>query len=955
MQKSHARLDIEKERKAMGYGEEKEIQELRNYCRRIDSLVKVKGPKLEYCDARYKAAVIYKENGYKDFAYKQTLLAKNELYQIVKHNTKSISPDQKGFDLFELDDYCKEHGVETEENKLFWNLLYLESQDKFDSYMLYLERDRQPQARFYYPKRECLRKTGIVQGMQDLEDDLLDILSISMPPGTGKAQPLDSKVLTPNGYVHMGDVKVGDKVIAGNGNVAKILGIFPQGKRPCYKISFDDGSSTIASDNHLWTVQNRNDREKRRYPNGRYRTITTLEMLEELRVGSDNRLNYSIDYVPKIEFKEKDFIIHPYVMGVLLGDGNLSATPVFDTADQEMVDKVADLLPSGYSVKHKDRYTYCIRGHEGNNCKAGSLITKEIKRYGLFGTHGDSKFIPKDYLYCSYEQRMWLLRGLLDTDGSVNKCSIEYTTVSEQLAEDVRELVHSLGGYCSYVKRKSGYKDSDGNFVRCLDSYRLTIQFTSQHENPFYLSRKVEKYNPKRADFKRFVTDIEYIGDEECQCIYISDECHLYITDDYIITHNTTLEKFFCSWVMGRNPDDYNLFFSHSSEITRMFFDGVKDIITNDTEYRYSEIFPTVFIQNTNAKAETLNLNSYKPFASLQCTSVGAKNSGKVRANRYLFCDDLIGGIEEALNKALLDKLWRVYGTDARQRKLNEKVKEIHIATRWSVHDVIGRLQVIYKGNNRARFIAIPDIDSETGKSNFEYKYNGMSVEFFHDQELTMDDITYRCLYKNDPIEREGVLYHLDELRRYLTLPLRESDAIYSIGDVKNKGTDFMIFPVLMQYGDDYYCVDCVCDDNTDFGVQEQNVASLLFRNKVQQSEFESNNGGDRFAYNVDTKLKQMGGITNITTKFTETNKETRIIVNADWVKKHVIFKDESLYTAKEDYGVMMSWLGRYSIVGKNEHDDVPDAFANAALYLTRGEQKGTVSATYNPMRGNYY
>lgn len=930
---------------------EKEIEELRVYCRKIDDLVKRKGEKTEYCEARYKAAQIYLEHGLKALAFRQTLLAKNELYKIVKRSTRKISPDGNGFDLFELDDYCKEKEVQTKENELFWNLLFLESQDLFDSFMLYLERDRQPQSRYYYPRRDCLRKTGIVQGMQDLEDDVLDILSISMPPGTGKASRLSAKVLTPNGWVRMGDIKQGDKVIAGNGNVATVLGVFPQGKRPCYRVHMDDGSYTEVSDNHLWTVQSRDDRNKKRHPNGKYRTITTLEMMENLKVENGKRLNYSIDYVPRIDFKEKDFIIHPYIMGVLLGDGNLTSTPVFDTADQEMIDKVASLLPNGYTVKHKDRYTYCIHGHEGNNCKAGSLITKEIKRYGLFGTHGDSKFIPKDYLYCSYEQRMWLLRGLLDTDGSVNRSSVEYTTVSEQLAEDVRELVHSLGGYCSYVKRKSGYKDSDGNFVRCLDSYRLTIQFTSQHENPFYLSRKVEKYNPKRAEMKRFVTDIEYIGEEECQCIYISDECHLYITDDYIITHNTTLEKFFCAWVMGKHPEDYSLFFSHSSEITRMFFDGVKDIITNDTEYRYKEIFPKVFVQSTNAKAETLNLNDYKPFASLQCTSVGAKNSGKVRASRYLFCDDLIGGIEEALNKALLDKLWRVYGTDARQRKLNGKVKEIHIATRWSVHDVIGRLQLIYKGNDKARFIAVPDIDPVTGESNFLYKYNGMTVEFFHDQEKTMDDITYRCLYKNDPIEREGILYHDDELRRYFSLPLREPDGIYAIADTKNKGTDFMIVPVLMQYDDDYYCVDCVCDDTCDFGVQTEKTANLLFRNKVQQAEFESNNGGERVAADVDKTLKLMGGFTNITTKPTETNKETRIIVNADWVKKHILFKDASMYTAKEDYGIMMSWLCRYSIVGKNEHDDVPDCFANAALYFTRGLQKATCEAVFNPFR----
>lgn len=416
-------------------------------------------------------------------------------------------------------------------------------------------------------------------------------------------------------------------------------------------------------------------------------------------------------------------------------------------------------------------------------------------------------------------------------------------------------------------------------------------------------------------------------------------------------TQKTTLEKFFCSWIIGRHPKDYSLFFSHSSDITRMFYDGVLDITTNETEYTWSEIFPDVKLQATNAKAETINFDKYKPFPNIQCTSVGSKNAGKVRCNRYLYCDDLIGGIEEALNKNTLDKLWRIYGTDARQRKLNEQVKEIHIATRWSVHDVIGRLQLIYSGNKRARFIAVPDIDPVTGESNFNYKYNGMSVEFFENQALCMDDISYRCLYKNEPIEREGLLYHEDDLRRFASLPLREPDAILGICDVKNKGTDFMFLPCLLQYDSDYYLTECICDDNTDYGIQYERLSDLIVNTNMQQCEFESNTGGDRVSYEVNQRVEKKGGRCNITDKPTETNKETRIIVNADWVKKHVLFRDKENYKPKDDYGIMMGWLLTYSVVGKNLHDDVPDGLANFALYVTRGSRQARVEAISNPFR----
>jgi len=455
-----------------------------------------------------------------------------------------------------------------------------------------------------------------------------------------------------------------------------------------------------------------------------------------------------------------------------------------------------------------------------------------------------------------------------------------------------------------------------------FDSYLLSLEQKRTLSDRFY--------SPKRKQLNKhgLIQAMQDLEDDKLDLLSISMPPG---------TQKTTLEKFFCSWVIGRHPDDYSLFFSHSGDITRMFYEGVLDITTNSTEYRWNEIFPTISLQSTNAKAESINFGKYKPFKSLQCTSVGSKNAGKVRCNRYLYCDDLIGGIEEALNKNILDKLWNIYSVDARQRKLNQQVKEIHICTRWSVHDVIGRLKNAFGYSDRAKFIAIPDIDPETGESNFDYEFNGMTKEFFHDQEMLMDDISYRCLYKNEPIEREGLLYHEDELRRYLDLPLGEPDAILGICDTKNKGTDFLFMPCCLVYGDDHYCIDCICTDSSDYGVQYQRMANLIIDNKIQQLEFESNNGGDRVAFEVDNLVKEAGARCNITTKPTSTNKETRIIVNADWIKKHVIFKDKSLYTPKSDYGIMMNWLLSYTVSGKNVHDDIPDGWANYALYITNG------------------
>ena len=226
-------------------------------------------------------------------------------------------------------------------------------------------------------------------------------------------------------------------------------------------------------------------------------------------------------------------------------------------------------------------------------------------------------------------------------------------------------------------------------------------------------------------------------------------------------------------------------------------------------------------------------------------------------------------------------------------------------------------------------------------------------MEHFNDIALTMDDISYKCLYKNEPIEREGLLYHDDDLRRFQSLPLREPDAILGICDVK--GTDFMFLPCFYQYGEDYYLVDCVCDDNSDYGVQYERLSNLIVNHNMQQCEFESNSGGDRVSFEVNKLVEKKGGRCNITDKPTETNKETRIIVNADWIKKHVLFKDKELYTPKEDYGIMMGWLMIYSLVGKNVHDDVPDGLANFALYVTRAPRTASVEPVLNPFRMGGY
>lgn len=489
-----------------------------------------------------------------------------------------------------------------------------------------------------------------------------------------------------------------------------------------------------------------------------------------------------------------------------------------------------------------------------------------------------------------------------------------------------------------------------------LDKYYGILLLEAQNkvvDSAFqYLEKKREPkerfYMPRRKQFLK-------IGLTQALQGMIDDRYDILCVSLVPGAGKTTVEKMFHALVAGWFPRDFSLFYSHSGDITRMYYDGVYDIVTNAEEYTWNEIFPDLSVTSTNAKMEQFNVGKYKSFPSVQCTSVGSKNAGKVRASKFLLVDDMIGGIEEAMNPIILDKLWDKYAVDARQRKIQDtdgkNCKEIHIATRWSVHDVIGRIQNMYEGNPRVKVIAVPDVDPVTGESNFDYEFSGFTKEFFEDQQLLMDDISYRCLYKQEPIEREGLLFPEDKIRRYLNLPHGEPEIVTGQCDTKGKGTDYFVLPVLQKYGEDYYCVDCVCDNTADYEMQYENAANVLANNKVQECEFERNAGGDRVAMEVNKRVEKKGWICNITDTPTETNKEARIFQCSNWILQHVIFKDPSLYKPNEPYGVMMSLLKRYSVSGKKQLDDVPDVFSNFALRVTNGNNVAKVEAAVNPFR----
>lgn len=449
-----------------------------------------------------------------------------------------------------------------------------------------------------------------------------------------------------------------------------------------------------------------------------------------------------------------------------------------------------------------------------------------------------------------------------------------------------------------------------------FDSYLTYMELDRQAKKRFY--------QPRKKQLKPVVDALQALcGDDKLDLLAVSLPPGV---------GKTTLAIFLLTWIAGRDPNNPNLTGSHSNSFVRGVYDECLRLFDSKGEYLWHDVFPAVQVSSTNAKDCRIDLDKRQRFETLEFTSIGTGNAGLYRAANLLYCDDLVSGIEVALSKERLDKLWETYTADLRQRKIGDKCKELHIATRWSVHDVIGRLEREYENNPRAKFIRIPAMN-EDDESNFDYEFGvGFSTKFYREQRDIMDSVSWKALYQNQPIEREGLVYHPDELRRFFELPAEEPDAIIGVCDTKDKGADYAFLPVGYVYGQDYYIWACICDNGLPDTVDAR-LSEILVRDKVKMCRFESNSAGRRVAEKIQNEVKKLGGITNITTKFTTANKETKIIVNSAWVKEHCLFLDESKYKRNTDYGRMMDMLCSYTVAGKNKHDDVPDGMAMFAEF----------------------
>lgn len=463
-----------------------------------------------------------------------------------------------------------------------------------------------------------------------------------------------------------------------------------------------------------------------------------------------------------------------------------------------------------------------------------------------------------------------------------------------------------------------------GDLDRAYNLQKKTLLFDAPHEFDAAIQYaewnrdpKKKFYVPRRKQLKVAVDALQQLEERVIRILGIMMPPGV---------GKSTVGIMYMIWTAMRHPELSILEGSHSNSFLGGVYDEVLRMIDPKGEYLWHEIFPTVKIVGKNAKDMRIDLGKAKRFETFEFSSIGSGNAGKVRASNLLYSDDLVDGIESAMSKDRMDKLWQQYYTDLRQRMIGDCV-ELLIQTPWTLHDPIDRLEIAHADDPKAKFIHLPALD-ENDQSNFDYPYGlGFTTQFYHEQRDIMDDVSWRAIYMTQPIEREGLLYHEKELRRYYDLPVGKPDAIISICDTKDTGTDFGVMPIGYLYGSDYYIEDCVCT-NAMAELTDACLVNALLKNNVQMCQFESNAAGGRIADKVYDGIKTRNGVTHITKRYTISNKETRIVVNAQWVKDHCLFKDKEKYQQNSDYGRFVKFLLGYTMSGRNKNDDVPDAMA---------------------------
>ena len=848
----------------------------------------------------------------------------------------------------------KDKGMQVKLYEAMKQTYYYLARYLFEYFLPAMEFGIPPEKQFIAPRTCVLNRVAREMTKFYYREDR-PIMTLSMPQGTGKEQPLSSKILTPTGWITMGDVKVGTKVIGADGKACNVTGVYPKGVKDVYRVEFNDGTYVDCGLEHLWEVQTLEDRRNNKKP----RILQTKDMIgKEIKGIKSPYRDYSVRLVKPIEFESKltKNDLDPYYLGTLIGDGSLSREHFNITiAENEMLEKISNTMPKTDMLRKLkgDNYDYAIKNVKTrineDGKKKPSYTKEKIVEYGLNGV-SNTKFIPQKYLFASIEERIKLLNGLMDTDGYVgdgeNCC--EYTTVSEQLCKDMIELVQGLGGKAKYTTKIGKYRKSNGEVQICQKVYRVWITLNF---NPFSLTRKASNWKKSEKYYKKYISSITKVRQEECQCIMVDHPEHLYVTDGYTLTHNTEISKRFMSWAIGKDSHLPNMMISYSAAIAKdKFYNGI-DALIKDDYGNYGKIFPK--IRELYRSGETLSLdytdepNRKKPHSeyTLYCVGFDGSVTGRTRAHNILYADDLVKDIEEASNKDIMDKKWIEF-TGTIKKRMQGKCKMLLVGTMFSINDPLTRTINYYREHEPERLIEIriPGLN-ENDESNFNYKYGyAITTKMFHEDRDLMDPVSFSCLIQQNPIERAGLLFFEEEFKKFDLSTYERNEEEYqrtvAACDVAWGGDDHLSMPIV----DEYSNGDCpvikwiFLQGDKDETIPE--VVNAIITYGVTYVCFEANNGGDMYADAVNRELKKKGYTECfVTSKKAPTNKSKldRILAAQGFIKgadasdyRMIIPTRESIKSDKQFNEALNEVFAFNQSTAKNvrakQHDDAPDS-----------------------------
>lgn len=489
-----------------------------------------------------------------------------------------------------------------------------------------------------------------------------------------------------------------------------------------------------------------------------------------------------------------------------------------------------------------------------------------------------------------------------------------------------------LRNYAAEALKTCASKDTD----KFYGLYRDTLLFDAPYFfDPYMLYLEIDRppkerfYQPRRKVLYRVTESLQDLYDDRLDELFLEEPPRV---------GKTTLLLMFVSWIIGRNSERSNLYSAYSDVITSAFYNGVLEITGDPYTYKWQDVFPKAKIIGTNSKEETINIDRKKRYPSLTCRSLYGTLNGACDCSGFLIADDLIGGIEEALNKDRMTAAWSKVENNLIPRA-KENAKLLWCGTRWSIIDPAGlRMELLENDeqfkNRRVRIINLPALN-EADESNFNYDYGvGFSTEYYRQRrasfERNNDTASWNAQYQQQPVEREGTLFSPEDFRYYNgELPKAEPDRIFMAVDPAFGGGDFVAAPVCFQYGDDIYVADVVYD-NSDKSITQPLLANTAVKYNVKAMRIEANKSTEAYKEGVEKILKDKGYSINITTKAAPSNmaKSARIFDKASDIRERMIFIESG--KRNKPYSMFMQNVFSYKMLGKNKNDDAPDSLSMA-------------------------